>query len=439
MKRYITFSFFAIACTLFSGVYAQEGWTLRQCIEYATEHNIQIRRSENTAEQNRVSLNTAKWSRLPDLSAGASQRWSWGRTASPLDNSYTNTNSGSSSASVSTSLPLFTGFELPNQKALAELNLKAALADLEKAKEDLAINVAHAYLKVLLNQELYVITEEQILVSKEQHARMQQLAEVGKASPAEVAEAEARVAQDEFSVIQAYNNYQLALLDLSQLLELPTPEGLKLAAPESDAHALLTPPEEIYMEALLFKPEIQAAQFRLEGSEKSIKIAQSAYYPELSFGGGLSTGFYTLNGSAYDNFGRQVNNNLNKYIGFNLSIPIFNRFVTRNRVRTARLQQMDIALQLDNRKKDLYKEIQQSWYNAVAAERQYQTSEVAVAANQEAFRLMQEKFENGKATSLEYNESKLNLTRALSEQVQAKYDFLFSTKILAFYKGEPIE
>lgn len=135
----------------------------------------------------------------------------------------------------------------------------------------------------------------------------------------------------------------------------------------------------------------------------------------------------------------KVRNNLNKYVGFNLSIPIFNRFSTRNRVRTARLQQIDLSLRLDNAKKALYKEIQQAWYNALAAESKYNSSEVAVKANEESFRLMSEKFNNGKATFVEYNEAKLNLTRALSDKLQAKYDYLFRTKILDFYKGQVIE
>ena len=125
-----------------------------------------------------------------------------------------------------------------------------------------------------------------------------------------------------------------------------------------------------------------------------------------------------------------MKNNLNKYIGFNLSVPIFNRFATRNRVRTARLQQIDLSLKLDNCKKILYKEIQQAWYNALAAESKYNSSEVAVKANEESFRL---------ATFVEYNEAKLNLTKALSDKLQAKYDYLFRTKILDFYKGQVIE
>ena len=419
---------------------AQEGWTLRQCIDYAIEHNISVQQTANSAEQSKVDVNTAKWARLPNLSGSASQNWSWGRTASPVDNTDNDINSGSSSFSLGTNIPLFTGLELPNQYELTKLNLKAAIEDLNKAKEDLAINVTSAYLQVLFNLELSKVAQSQVGLSKEQLNRITRLHEVGKASPAEVAEAKARVAQDEMSAVQADNNYRLALLDLSQLLELPTPENFALAAPDTELEfSPLTSPDDIYNQAMLYKPGIKAAQYRLEGSEKNIRIAKSSYYPQLSFSAGLGTNFYTVNGSAGSSFGNQMKNNLNKYAGFSLNIPIFNRLATRTRVRTARLQQTNLALQLDNSKKALYKEIQQAWYNAVAAESKFKSSESAVEANRESFRLMSEKFDNGKATSVEYNESKLNLTKALSDQIQAKYDYLFRTKILDFYKGQPID
>jgi len=445
---------------------AQEGWTLRRCIDYAIEHNINVQQTANSAEQSKVEVNTAKWARLPNLSgsasqnwswgrtaspvdntyndinsgSSASQNWSWGRTASPVDNTYNDINSGSSSFSLGTNIPLFTGLELPNQYALTKLNLKAAIEDLNKAKEDLAINVTSAYLQVLFNQELSKVAQSQVGLSKEQLNRITRLHEVGKASPAEVAEAKARVAQDEMSAVQADNNYRLALLDLSQLLELPTPENFSLATPDTELEfSPLTSPDEIYNQAMLYKPGIKAAEYRLEGSEKNVRIAKSSYYPQLSFSAGLGTNFYTVNGNAGSNFGNQMKNNLNKYAGFSLNIPLFNRLATRNRVRTARLQQTNLALQLDNTKKVLYKEIQQAWYNAIAAESKFKSSESAVEASQESFRLMSEKFDNGKATSVEYNESKLNLTKALSDRIQAKYDYLFRTKILDFYKGQPIE
>ena len=239
------------------------------------------------------------------------------------------------------------------------------------------------------------------------------------------------------NAVQTGNNYQLALLDLSQLIELETPEGFLLENPAATIELIpLASPDEIYQLALGCKASIQAAQYRLEGSKHSIRIAQSGYYPQLTLSGSLGTNYYsTINRT----FSQQMSDNFNKYIGFNLSVPIFNRLATRNRVRTARLQRENYSLQLDNAKKDLYKEIQQAWYNAAASESKYTSSSAAASASEASFKLMSEKYENGKANTVEYNEAKQNLMKAQSDELQAKYEYLFRTKILDFYKGEPIE
>ena len=418
---------------------AQQRWTLKQCIDYALAHNVDVQRAQMAVRQNKVETNTAKWARLPQVNAGAGQNWSWGRSASPVDNTYSDIHSGNTSFSLSASVPVFTGLQLPNQYALAKLNLKASLEDFNTAKDDLAVNVASAYLQVLFNEELAGVARRQAELTRQQAERLARWQEVGKASPSEPAEAKARLAQDEMSVVQAENNYRLALLELSQLLELPSPEGFQLEAPDREPQfAPLTPPDAIYMQALAFRPEIKAAKYRLEGSEKSIRIAQSAFYPQLSLSGGLGTSYYTVSGGTTLAFGEQLKNNFNRYLGLSLSIPLFNRLATRNRVRTARLQQSDLLLQLDNTKKTLYKEIQQAWYNALAAESKSRSSEAAVEAGETSFRLMEEKFRNGKANFVEFNEAKVNLAKAQSDWLQAKYEYIFRTKILAFYEGKPI-
>lgn len=442
MKKNIFIYLAILSCTQ---IQAQERWSLRQCIDYAIEHNISIRQTANTAEQSAVNVNTAKWARLPNLNASGSQSWNWGRTQTAIKDEntgdystvYVNAASHGTNMSVSTNVPLFTGLEIPHQYALAKLNLKAAIADLEKAKEDISIDIASSYLQVLFNEELHRIALSQVELSNEQYTRIARLAEVGKASPAEVAEAKARLAQDEMNAVQANNNYQLALLDLSQLIELETPEGFVLENPAVKIDLTpLTPPDEIFQTAMVSKASIQAAQYRLEGSKHSIRIAQSGFYPQLSLNGSLGTNYYsTINRT----FSQQMNDNFSKYVGFNLSVPIFNRFSTRNQVRTARLKRENYSLQLDNAKKSLYKEIQQAWYNAIAAESKYTSSSTATIASEASFSLMSEKYINGKANAVEYNEAKQNLMKAQSDELQAKYEYLFRTKILDFYKGEPIE
>ena len=435
----------ALLACLSAGLQAQETWSLRRCIDYAIEHNIDIRQAANTAEQSAVEVNTAKWARLPNLNGSTNQSWNWGRTQTAVPDEttgdystvYVNTASNGTNMQLSTSIPLFTGLELPHQYSLAKLNLKAATADLQKAKDDISINIASAYLQVLFNQELHDVALGQVELSLQQCQRIESLAGVGKASSAEVADARARVAQDRMTAVQTENDYRLSLLTLSQLIELDSPEGFMLESPSTAiTPSPVTPPDDIYQTALTSKASIQAAQYRLEGSKHSVRIAQSGFYPQLNLNGSLGTSYYsTINRT----FRQQMGDNFSKYLGLSLSVPLFNRLATRNRVRTARLQQENYALQLENAKKTLYKEIQQAWYNATAAESKYTSSHAAALASEESFRLMTQKFENGKANAVEFNEAKQNLMKAQSDELQAKYDYLFRTKILDFYKGIPIE
>lgn len=433
------FIIMALALTNCATAWSQEKqWTLRDCIDYALEHNIEVKRQEVAQEQQEVELNTAKFSRLPNLNGSASQSFDFGRALNE-QNLYTDRNTKSTSFSLNTDIPLFTGMQIPNTVALNKLNLKAAIEDLNKAKEDISIQVTSSFLQVLFNEELLKVAQEQASLSHEQYKRINRLHEVGKASVSEVYEAKSRAAQDDLSVVQASNERNLALLDLSQLLELPSPEGFELYVPTQEPD-LETPgsPEEIFNIAVFNKPSVLAAQYRLAGTQKSIRIAQSAFYPKLSFGAGISTAYYNLKGIDGEPFGKQLGNNFSKYVGFTLSVPIFNRLQTRNRVRQARLDRTTQSLILDNTKKALYKEIQQAYYNAVAAESQYKVSHAAVDASETSFRLMQEKYDNGKATAIEYNEAKTNLMRSVSDRIQAKYNYLFRMKLLDFYKGEPL-
>lgn len=437
-KQYITFVTIAVLSA--GSAMAQKQWNLKQCIEYAIEHNLTIKQQEAAKDESAVDLNTAKWSRLPDLTGSASHSFNFGRSLQ-MDNTYQQLNTQNTGLNLNTSIPLFTGMQIPNQIALSKLNLKAAVEDLNKAKEDISIQVTSAYLQVLFNEELAKVAHEQVALSEEMLKQKTAFFKVGKASEAELYEAKSRAAQDQLSAVQADNEYRLALLDLSQLLELPTPEGFGIVSPSIDEDkdfSILTSPADIYSEALLIKPSIKAAQYRVEGAQKSIRIAQSGYYPQLSLGAGIATSYYNVSGRENGNFGAQLRDNFSQYIGLSLNIPIFNRFSTRNQVRKARIQQTTLNWQLEDAKKALYKEIQQAYYNAVNAESKFESSRTADEAAKASFNLMKEKYANGKATSTEFNEARTNWLKAVSDRIQAKYDYLFRTKILDFYKGVPL-
>ena len=291
--------------------------------------------------------------------------------------------------------------------------------------------------------EIAEVAHRQIEIDSAQVERLQAFVKNGKAAEAELSQQKATLANSRLTATQADNNTRLAILTLTQLLELPTPDGFSIVRPDISGFSELSAisgltPDAIYAEALGIKPEILSQQLKLKGSEHSIKIAKAANYPTLSLSGGLNTNYYTTSGFDSDAFGTQLRNNFSQYIGLNLNVPIFNRFRTRNNIRSARIDQENQQLQLENTKKTLYKEIQQVYYNALNAQTKEKSSEEALQSTKDAFQLMQAKYENGKATITEFNESKNNYLKSESDLVQARYENLYQQALIAFYRGHEL-
>lgn len=422
-------------------LHAQEEWSLLRCVDYAVEHNIGVKQYENQLKNQEVQLSTAKNLRLPDLNASAGQNFSFGRGLT-MDNTYANKSTSSTSFSLGTSVPLFTGFRIPNQIKVSQLNLQAATADLEKAKNDIRVQVAQAYVQILYNMEISDVAQRQIAIDSAQVARLQALLAVGKASEAQLSQQKATLAQSKLTATQADNSTKIALLTLSQILELPSPEGFAIMRPSANsvvANTALASPDVIYQEAVTVRPEVEAENLRLHVAEKNISLSQSDLYPTLSLSAGLGSNYYKTSGVHADAFSSQLKNNFNQYIGLNLNIPIFSRFQTRNNIRSARISYQNQQLALDNTKKQLYKEIQQAYYNTVAAQQKLKSSEQACQSSQDAFQLMTAKYEQGKATITEFNESKNNYLKAESDLTQARYEYLYQTALIQFYRGQRLQ
>lgn len=422
---------------------AAQAWSLRQCISYALEHNITVKQQDVTRQQREIDLSTAKNSRLPDLNGSASQNWSFGRGLTS-ENTYSNTNTSSTSFSLGTSVPLFSGLKIPRTIELNKLNLEAATADMEKARNDISVQVAQAYVQILYDMEMCDVAQRQISIDSLQVVRLKEMYRNGKASGVDVAQQEATLAQSRLTYTQADNDCRLAVLALTQLLELPSPEGFAIIRPNAgvidpSAGAVPPSPDEIYQEAITFKPEIKAELYRLKSTEMNIKIAQSALLPTLSLNAGLGSNYYKTSGFDAESFGRQLRNNFSQYIGLSLNVPIFNRFATRNSIRSAKLQRETQQLQLDNVKKTLYKEIQQAYYNTIAARAKYESSMEASRSNKAAFDLMSAKYEYGKANITEFNEAKNNWLKAESDLVIAKYEYVYDTSLIDFYRGKELD
>ena len=429
----------ALACGLTARA-QQAPWSLQDCINYALEHNLSVQQSALSVEQREVELSTAQGRRLPQVSASASESLSFGRGLT-ADNTYSNSNTTSTSFNVGGSVPIFQGFDITNGIKLGKLNLAAATADLEKARDDIRVAVAQAYVQILYNQELLRVAREQAAHDAELLEQIRERLSAGKVSAAEVSAQQATLAQSRQSEIQAEGNLRISVLELTQLLELPSPEGFSIVVPEvgDPSKAMLMRPEAIYDEAVAVKPAVEAARLNVDYAELSIARAKGAYLPSLSLNGGLGTNFYTNSKMQMPSFGEQMKNNFSQSLGLTLSIPIFQGFNTRNNVRNAELNFKGQQIQLENVKKSLYKEIQQAYYNAVTAQARYEGSRESAESAKQHYELTEEKYKVGKAGVADYNDARNNWLRAESEHIQARFQCLYQTKLLDFYRGRDLE
>ena len=269
---------------------------------------------------------------------------------------------------------------------------------------------------------------------KEQEIRTRILIENGKVPQSQLYDVKAQLADDELVATEARNSLRLSFLDLMQLMELKGEEYFDVdSLDESIVSMESVTPEGIYASALSCMPQIKQAHYSLQSKVKSTKVVKSGYYPQLFLGAGINTGYYYSRRAMNPSFYQQFKNNMQKSIYFTLSIPLFDRFSTRNQVKTARLEENNARLSLENEKRSLYKDIEKAYMDALAAFEKYESTTKAVAANREAHRYALEKYMAGKSAVYEYNEIKMKLADALSQQSQTKYTYLLKERILAFY------
>jgi Outer membrane protein len=420
------------------GINAQKIWTLSDCVQYAMENNIDIKRQQTEIDRQEIQQQANKSSRLPNLNAGGSQKFDFGRTLN-RENTYEDMNSQNSSFSLSTEATLFNGMKTTHAIAQQKLELKVHAENMEKIKNDISLHIALGYFQILLNKEILDIAKEQITLSRELEDVTETLASHGKIASSQVYDVQAQSANDELNATKAQNTLRLSIVDLVQLLELDDIADFDIEALEDDISSItIHNPHEVYIFAKNNMPETKSAELSVESSERAIRIARSAYYPTLSFAAEMSSHYYHYSNHNNTLFRNQIENNLQNTVYLSLRIPIFNRFNTRNSVRTAKKNHDESRLIAEQAYKTLYKEIQKAYYDALSAQEKYFSTEKAVYANTEAMRYALEKYNAGKFTAYEYNEVKLKLANSLSEQAQAKYEFMLQRKILDFYSGKPI-
>ncbi|MDE7146652.1 MAG: TolC family protein, partial [Duncaniella sp.] len=317
-------------------------WSLDSCIHYALDHNLTIKSSNLDRMGGELSVTEAKDRFLPNISAGAGQNWDFGRGLTS-ENTYANRNTSMFSWNAQLSLPIFQGLSAVRQLKYAHANLAMLTEQTEAAKDEVRLSVISYYLQALYNREMLAVNNEKLRLSKVQLERQKVLLEAGKVPEVDVIQADAQVASDELAVVTATNDYQLSLIDLAKVLELDDVEGFDVM-PLPDERVALLSSEEVYRNALNHNHSIIASRLGVEAADKAVNVAKSGYLPRLNFNAGLGSSYYTVSGFESASFGKQMNDNFSKSLGFSLSVPIFDAFSTRNQIRQAKMRRLSAEL-----------------------------------------------------------------------------------------------
>lgn len=441
MKNFLALFFGVLLVSSIGSANAQNIWSLQKCIDYALENNIQIKQQELGTQYGENQVKQAKSDKLPNLNANLGNEYSFGRNLVYPENTYQNTNSASVSGSLSTNISVYNGRILHHTLKQRELDLEATLLDLQKAKDDIMLAIAAGYLEILFAEELEAVTADNITVTKQQLDRTMQLVEAGSLARGALLEIEAQLAREELQLVNDQNSVQLSYLTLYQFLELPIAESFKIEKPSLPvigANTSIINAIETFNNAINLRPEIRAAQIRVKSAITQLDIAKGSRLPNLSLGANYYNLYNVNNQSENISFAEQFKNNSRSGLGLNLNIPIFNRNQVKTGIANATLQISDYEYRLQTARNVLRKDIEQAYTNALASFNRFVSTEKAVSSMVEAFRYTEEKFNVGMVNTVDYNISKSQLTLAQSQLLQAKYEYIFRTKIMDFYNGIPI-
>lgn len=429
-------------------------WSLEECIIYAIENNIQIKQQILQTKYQKNALDLAKLKLLPSLNGSASHNYSFGRALDETTYQFTDQqNVQSNNFYLGGSLNLFKGLQNYNSIQKNNYELLAGEQDLQNIKDNIALSVALDYLQILLNKELVVVNENQLQITNQQIEKTRKLVDAGSVARGNLLQIEAQAAQEELQYINTKNQLDISFLNITQLLELSTPENFEIITPSItiDTNGIITGNiEEIYNEAVATRPEIKSSELKLTASEYDMKIAKGGRSPQLTMNHSFSTGYSDIRkkllgvdpvtGAIYGKYSfiDQFNDNINYGIGFSLNIPILNGWQINKNIANSKLGIENNRYALEGTKKQLYKNIQKAYTDALAALKKHNASIKAVTAAEESFRYTEQKFDVGMVTPVDYNAAKTQLLNAQSDMAQAKYEFIFKTKVLDFYRGIPL-
>lgn len=433
-------------------VHAQQRWTLEECIDYGKENNIQIKQAELGNQNSAIELNQAKMNFIPSVGVNGGYNVSYGRVLDPTTYEFLENNlAGNFNSSVVLSSELFGGLKNIYAKQRAELNRNFTFLNIDKAKNDLTVNILSGYLQILLVEENIKIAQNEITIRETQLKLTQKKVKSGKSTIGDLLQIQASLSEAQTNLLSVKKQHEIAKLELCQLLEIENYADFTIETPDEDVlnGSILSLDNEEIAQISDTRPEIKSRELQVDMASKDIKLSKAAMYPTL----GLNVGY----GSTYSDvrkkliygntpdpyeanypFREQFRDNSSAYLSLNLNIPIFNSSFARNGIKRSKVALSSAEYDLLIAKKQLSKEIKQALINVETSYQSYVQSIDNVETNKESFRHIEKKLDVGAATFSDYDTALNNLVNAQSQQQYAKYEYIFNTKIIDFYENKPI-
>jgi outer membrane protein len=460
---------------------SSERWTLKQCIDYALANSLTIQSSNYNVESSEVNLRQSKFSRLPNINGNVGYGYSWGRGLDPVSNSFVSQEIRSSNISGNASLPLYNGLTIHNTIRQNQRALAASEYDLARAKNDLILNVANLFITVVFNKELVQNAKYQLASSEQQLDRTRKQVAAGALPKSEELNLDAQVASNEVTVAQQENALAMSILQLKQALRIPASQGLDVLVPQLDPEDLVIDQtrNEIFEIARKTMPEIKSAEMRIQSTDFGVKASRGNFYPRLNLNAGINTNyssaqeaqFYPDGGFRFPNngemppfafvnkdltqgvysieatgsyrntylFSDQIKDNIYRTLGFQLQIPILNGYSARADVQRSIIQNQQAKIEAEQVAQTLRQNVETAYNEALASSKVYNASLRQVQAREEAFRMMDQRYNAGAANSFEFQVSQNDLYQARTDLTRAKFDFILKKKVLDFYQGKPLD
>lgn len=470
-------SVFLLSCLLLlSGfVEAQNRWTLQQCVQYALDHNLQVRQYELNVDQSKADQDQAYASFLPNLNGQIGHSYFRGRFIDPYTNIYTDQDVQSTNVGVNATVQVFQGLQLQHLLNQSRLTYMASRKDLEKIRNDISLNVVAAYLQVLYNEDLLVVLQSQLEATQDQYRRMKRMYELGSASKGNFLDIDAQLASDSASWVNGKAQVDQSMLTLTQLLEIDTLSGFAVVHPDVATELVLDPSlstEKVYQVALQTQPDVEAGQLRVRAAEKSLSAARAARYPRLLLSGNWNTNFSTSNqkvtgytfGTPYiypsgftstgDSvftvdpnlnptlqqvpFWEQLQNNRGSGVGFTLQLPFLNGWSVNSNISRSRIALEQSRINDRLVRNNLYKSVQQAVLDAYNAHHNLEAANRRSSSLKEASDFSRQRFELGLINTYEYALASNNYSRAQADLIRYRYEYLFRIKVIDFYEGKPL-